>query len=321
VSPGAAGASSVQTVTGPMPAAALGMVLPHEHVYIRAWEIPGRYDLAGQLEADDVLDDELAAFVETGGGALVDLTVRGLGQSPLKLRDTSLRVGLPIVMGCGWYREPYYPSADEIDRKSVAELADSLLREIAEGVGGTDVRPGIIGEIGVDKSWISAQEERVHRAVARAHVASGLSISLHAVMSDVGLQQLDVLEEEGADLARVVVGHVDLFPRLEYARGVLERGAYVEFDNLGEPSLRGRYEERLIDLILRILDLGYEDRILLSHDVCKRHQLRFSGGGGYTYVSTEFIPALAARGVDDALIEKLTVHNPQTMLGSEHPAQ
>jgi phosphotriesterase-related protein len=304
-----------------MPVEDLGMVLPHEHVYLRAWEIPGRYDFAGQLELDDVLDDELTAFVKTGGGALVDLTVRGLGQSPVKLRDASIRVGLPIIMGCGWYREPYYPAADSIDRKSVSELAETMLQEIAEGVAGTGIRPGIIGEIGVDKSWVSAQEERVHRAAARAQRASGLSISLHAVMSDVGLRQLDVLEEEGADLARVVVGHVDLHPTLEYATRILERGAYVEFDNLGEPTLRGPYEARLIDLILRLLELGYEDRILLSHDVCKRHQLSFSGGGGYTYLSTRFLPVLATRGVEPPTLEKLTVHNPQNMLVSEQQAQ
>ena len=85
----------------------LGLVLPHEHIFLRAWEIAGRYDLAGQFEDDDVLADELAAFRDAGGGAIVDLTVRGLGRRPERVREISQRVGLPIVMGCGWYREPY----------------------------------------------------------------------------------------------------------------------------------------------------------------------------------------------------------------------
>ena len=122
------------------------------------------------------------------------------------------------------------------------------------------------------------------------------------MQSDVGLRQLDILEEERVDLGRVVVGHVDLFPHRQYIDQLVERGVYVEFDNIGEPSLRGRYEDRLVDVVADLLDRGLAERLLLSHDVCKRHQLAFFGGGGYTYLAGTFLPRLSARGVSPELI-------------------
>src|SRR5207344_2936607 len=99
------------------------------------------------------------------------------------------------VMGCGWYRTAYYPAEARIDRRSVDDLADELVAEIEGGVGETGIRPGIIGEIGTDKPWVSPAEERIHRAVARAARRTGLAITTHAVLSDVGLAQLRIFED------------------------------------------------------------------------------------------------------------------------------
>ena len=146
-------------------------------------------------------------------------------------------------MGCGWYRTAYYPPEALIDRRSTDDLADELVREIETGVGETGVRPGIIGEIGTDKPWVSPTEERVHRAAARAARRTGLAITTHAVLSDVGLAQLRIFEEEGLDPARVVIGHADSYPVLEHYLAIIERGANLEFDFLGMPWERERIGE------------------------------------------------------------------------------
>ena len=112
-------------------------------------------------------------------------------------------------MGSGWYRGAYYPPEARIDRRSVDDLADELVREATDGVGESGVIPGIIGEIGTDKPWVSAAEERVHRAAARAAKRTGRAITTHSIMSPVGLAQLRIFEEEGLDPARVVIGHSD----------------------------------------------------------------------------------------------------------------
>src|SRR5439155_9777437 len=108
-------------------------------------------------------------------------------------------VGLQAVVGTGWDREPYYPPEARIDRRTVADLADAMVAEVTEGVDGTGIRAGVIGEIGTDKTWVSAQEERVFRAAGRAQARTGLAVTTHTIASRVGLDQLDLLEAEGAD--------------------------------------------------------------------------------------------------------------------------
>ena len=119
-------------------------------------------------------------------------------------------------------------------------------------MGGTGVRPGIIGEIGTDKPWLTPAEERVHRAVARAARRTGLAITTHAVMSPVGLAQLRVFEEEGVDPARVVIGHADSYPILDYYLEIIERGANLEFDFLGMTFTPwSGTASRVVELLLR----------------------------------------------------------------------
>ena len=273
----------VQTVLGPIDPADLGVTLPHEHTQIALWQIPDRWDY-WQLTRDRVtILQELAAFREAGGRSLVDLTLPGVGRDPAWLVDLAQASGLHLMMGCGWYRGAYYPADALIDRRSVDDLADELVREATLGVGESGVRPGIIGEIGTDKPWLSAQEERVHRATARAARRTGLAITTHAVLSPVGLAQLRIFEEEGADPARVVIGHADSYPVLEHYLAIVERGASVEFDFLGMTfTATERHGEGLVvELLCELLARGHLDRILLSQDVCHDSQLLRYGGHGY----------------------------------------
>ena len=160
-------------------------------------------------------------------------------------------------MGCGWYREAYYPPEARIDRRSVDDLAAELIGELRDGVAGTGVRPGIIGEIGTDKPWVSAQEERVHRAAARAARETGMAITTHGVRSPVALAQLRIFEEEGVDPARVVIGHADSYPVLDHFLAILERGANLQFDFLGHRFQTEEAEEpRLVELIVELLERG-----------------------------------------------------------------
>ncbi|MBI3744971.1 MAG: phosphotriesterase-related protein [Chloroflexi bacterium] len=310
----------VQTVLGPVDPAALGFTLPHEHTAIALWQIPGRWDYWELTRDEPVISAELAHFRAAGGTALVDVTLDGVGRDPAWLVRLARTSGLQLVMGCGWYRGAYYPAEALIDRRSVASLADELVVEIEEGIAveglAGPVRPGIIGEIGTDKPWLSALEERVHRAVARASRRTGLAITTHGVMSDVGLAQLAVFEAEGADPGRVVIGHADSYPRLDHHLELIGRGASIEFDFLGmsfTPQER-HGEPRVMDLLLELLSRGHGDRVLLSQDVCHNQQLRHYEGNGYTYLQETFLPRLRARGVADAEIEQMTVGNPRRIL-------
>jgi phosphotriesterase-related protein len=309
-------APGVQTVLGRVDPAELGWVLPHEHTAIALWHIANRWDYWELRRDEPVIVEELAAFRQAGGGALVDLTLDGVGRDPEWLAGLARATGLHIVMGSGWYRGAHYPAETLVDRRSVESLADEIVRDATDGVGESGIRAGIIGEIGTDKPWISAQEERVHRAAARAARQTGLAITTHAVQSTVGLDQLSVFEAEGADLSRVVVGHADSNPSLDYHLAIVERGASVEFDFLGMSftALERHGEGRIVDILRELLSRGHAERILLSQDVCHDSQLRRYGGSGYTYLAETFLPRLRAAGVSDAEIRTITVDNPRRLL-------
>jgi predicted metal-dependent phosphotriesterase family hydrolase len=300
----------------------LGFTLPHEHTQCHLWRIPERFDYWELTPDEDLIAAELERFRAAGGTCVVDVTLPGIGRDPAWLRRISARTGLLVVMGTGWYREPYYPPEALIDRRCVAELADVMIGEFHDGVPGSEdesgerVRPGIIGEVGVHKPWVSAQEERVLRAAGRAARETGMAVTTHAVMSPVGLRQLDILEESGADPGRVVIGHSDSYPVLAHWLAVVERGASIECDFLGMSftPMERRGEPRVIDLILEMLARGHADRVLLSQDVCDNSQLTFYDGNGYAYLAQSFLPRLRERGVAEAEIDTMTVVNPRRIL-------
>ncbi|HET7676859.1 MAG TPA: hypothetical protein VFK38_03330 [Candidatus Limnocylindrales bacterium] len=306
----------VQTVLGQVAPEAIGVTLPHEHTRCILWQIPNRWDYWQLTGDEDELVEELTAFRALGGSCVVDVSLDAIGREPERLRRLSERTGLHVVMGCGWYREAYYPPEARVDRRSVDDLADELVREYEEGAGGSGIRPGIIGEIGTDKPWLTAQEERVHRAAARAARRTGLAVTTHGVLSPVGLAQSRIFEEEGLDPARVVIGHADSYPVLAHMLAIVERGANIEFDFLGmtfTPQER-HGEPRLIELLLELLARGHAERLLLSQDVCHDAQLKRYGGAGYTYLAETFLPRLRAHGVDEATLETITVANPRRIL-------
>src|SRR6187401_3487637 len=305
----------VQTVLGPIDPGDLGFTLPHEHTQISLWHIPARWDYWQLTRDEPLILEELAAFREAGGGGIVDLTMPGVGRDPVWLAGIARGTGLNVVMGCGWYRGAYYPAETLIDRRSVDDLADELVREATDGVGDTGIRPGIIGEIGTDKPWVSALEERVHRAAARASLKTGMAITTHGVQSPVGLVQLRIFTEEGVDPSRVVIGHADSHPDLDFYLAVLDAGANLQFDFLGHRfGVEEALEPRLVEIVVELLERGYAPQLLLSQDVCHNRQLKAYGGFGYVYLHQHFLPTLRTAAVGKGEIRAMTIDNPARIL-------
>jgi len=308
-------APRVVTVTGPVPPERIGFTLPHEHLSCRPELVRTRQELIDFTSDAEVMTDELADFRRRGGSCVVDLTSGGLARDPTWLRNLASRTGVFIVMGAGWYRESFYPPEAGIDRRTVDELAREIVDELEGGVDGTGVRPGIIGEIGTDHAWVSAREERVFRAVARAAGHTGFAVSTHALHSEVGLEQLGILQAEGLDPGRVVIGHTDSNLDIDYALAILDRGANVEFDLLGRPGDYATAREvQLVELIVELLERGYASQILLSHDVCSNAQLKAYGGPGFGYVAQHFLPHLRTAAVGEGEIAAMTIENPRRIL-------
>jgi phosphotriesterase-related protein len=305
-------AAEVMTVLGPVAADELGVTLSHEHVFIDMSRV--NRNIATRLDDVERMAYEVRRFGAAGGGTLVDVTPRNVGRRPASLVNVAERTGVNIVMGTAWYREPWYEP--EVATLSVDACTELLISEIDDGTADDGVRPGILGEFGTDDCWISPIEERGFRAAARAHAARGLTITTHAFGCDIGLAQLDLLEEEGVPPGRVIVGHCDTWLVDEYIDAIIDRGAWVQLDTI---RVVDEWDfGRRADLIERLLRDGRGDQLLLSQDICFRDQLSTNGGRGYTCLMDDFAPYLLGRGVltsDDT--ERLIESNSQRALVDE----
>jgi predicted metal-dependent phosphotriesterase family hydrolase len=294
----------VMSVSGPVEASALGVVLPHEHVFA---DLVREYRGTGLLNDEHLARLELALLRDAGGRTLVDLTLDEIGRDPAALARVAEASGVTIIMGCGHYRDPYL-NRDWFDRHAVDAIADEIVAEIEEGANGTGIRPGIIGEIGADKWYISATEERSFRAAARAHLRTGLTISTHAARWPVGVEQARLLAEEGVDPRRVIIGHADTVPIPEYHLSLARLGCFVCFDSIGTGT---EYDlSRAVDYVMALVRAGFSDQVLLSHDVFLRGHLRADGGPGYGFLLTDFLPMLVDAGLDAEEARSFVTRNP-----------
>lgn len=317
---------AVETVLGQVQASELGITLPHEHLFINLMR-ERRGD--GLINDEVLVAEEVSVFRGQGGRTIVDLSSHDLtvgstlgsrGATATQSRtpenvESIVRLsgasGLHVVLGTGHYRDPFLDHT-YFDTHSVDEIAAGIVRDLTEAIPGTDVRAGVIGEIGSDKWFISAREERSFRAAARASVRTNAGLYTHAARWPVGLVQLDLLAEESVAPDRVAVGHVDTVPEPGYALALARRGVYVGIDTMFDESPRAIAVR--VDLVLRLVNAGFSNRVLLSQDVCVSSQLRAGGGPGFGLVHGTFKTAVLAAGLDEELFRSITTVNPARFL-------
>lgn len=307
----------VQTVTGPVPPDELGPTLAHEHVLIDGWAMSRTYDAI--LDDEELAERELRLAAGSGVRTIVDCTSVGLGRRPDALARISRATGLRIVMGSGWYREAVHPPI--IRESSVADLARILVAELEEGVEGSGIRAGFIGEIGTERHRISAAEERVLRAAALAQRATGVAIWTHTTNGgELGVEQVALLGEAGVPPERIAVSHVGDGVTFGRLAAIAATGAYLSVDNIGYEGGGYPSDDVRADNVARLAAEGHGARVLLSGDTCTRSALTAYGGAGYGRVFETFLPRLRSRGLDEADIDRMIVENPARLLAPTPPA-
>ena len=344
----------VMTVTGPIDPNELGQTIMHEHIFIDFTvmdDTPARWSAAGRVKPvgatavgrynapltmdilgdvmlgaanrdnrlltdEQVAIDEVLEFKRRGGGAIVDTTSIGLKRDPLALRRVADATGLHVVMGASWYRKGWHTS--DLDDRSIESLTEEIVRDVTVGVGDTGIRSGMIGEVGTEGDPLVPNEVKIIQASGRASRITGAPVTLHtSAQRHEQPRILDLLEAEGADLRRVVVGHSNsLAPDLPFMEELLARGVYIQFDTLGrQPTVRRAVNDTdVAHGIVDLIDAGYVDRILLSQDVCTKIQLKAYGGSGFSFIQEHFIPYLKQLGVTDAQLQTIMVENPKRVL-------
>ncbi|MFJ2112516.1 phosphotriesterase [Streptomyces sp. NPDC087850] len=301
----------LRTVTGPLPVSAVrGPVLAHEHLVL---DLRRTGERAAVLDASHrrAVTAELAALRDAFGLRLVvEPTCRGMGRDPRALARISADSGVAVIAATGWYYEPFHPP--EVAAASVERLTGMLVHEIRSGIGGTGIRPGVLGEIGSHGDLPSPPESRVLLASAHAALATGLSVVTHARLGRGGLAQLGLLAGTGLAPHRIAIGHQDLLDAPAVHRELAASGAYVSFDTVGKEGYRS--DDTRLRLLLALLEAGYADRALLSCDISRYGYLTSAGGRGYGHLFRSFLPRLRAAGADEDLIDLLTRRNPLRFL-------
>ncbi|MGH8472752.1 MAG: phosphotriesterase family protein, partial [Gammaproteobacteria bacterium] len=290
-----------------------GWCLPHEHLIIDYGELlknPKQVPEKGS-DLERRLISSMRALLEIGGGLLVDCTPPGYGRYPDLLAKVSRESGVHIVACTGGFTEQWAPLHPVVTALDEGALAEWFVRELSEGMGGTRYRAGAI-KVATGEGRISDGEARIFRAAARAHRRTEAPIITHTT-AGLGPEQVKLLESEGADPSKIIVGHMGFEedPKADIRR-VLERGANVAFDRVGHRHFFP--DEHWVDLTLFVLDLGYRDSLLLSHDAVTEffgpQEIAAHTFSDYTHLHDRFLPILKASCVDAATLDSVTRENP-----------
>ncbi|MCR6671572.1 phosphotriesterase [Devosia ginsengisoli] len=293
------------TTLGPLRKDQLGAILPHEHVFVdlRTPDQPG-YAEADAAEVVALMAPQIEAIKAQGITALVECSTGGVGRRADMDLAVSQATDFPIVVPTGNYREPWIPAW--VGKASEAELEAWMLKELTEGIDDTGVRAGWI-KLSAGDDGITPLEARILRAAARAARATNAVIGSHTIRGRVVMDQLDIIEAEGYTAARFISIHTQAEPDFVLHQAVAARGAWIEYDNIGYVP-----DEETVARILRALEAGLANRLLLSHDMGWFDPAKPGGGvpRPYTHLVDSVLPKLRAAGVDEATIVQLIEINP-----------
>jgi phosphotriesterase-related protein len=301
-------AGFIRTVKGDVAVNSLGLILPHEHLFVefRGADHP-QYAVADPDEVARVMLPYLEAAQQAGVTAFVDCAPVGVGRNIRVLRAIAERTPIHIVAPTGVYKEGSIPKA--LLDVGVDDLADRWAREVLEGIDGTDSRAGFI-KVALNDHGPTEIEIRNLKAAAAASLKTGATVASHTVGGRAARREMDVLEGAGLDMRRFIWVHAHTEPDGAFHIEAAKRGAWVEFDAIGADS-----QAALLNAVIALIDAGYADHILLSHDAGWYEPGRPGGAPkagirGYTALFEDFIPAMRAHGVPEDTIRLMTVTNP-----------
>ncbi len=318
---------TVNTVRGPVDTAGLGQTLMHEHIILRTPGIkenwPHLWDgAAAASTARERLKELEARPIST----LVDVTPPDIGRDVDLLVELQAHTQINIIVCTGMY---LFPSPYWFGR-SADEMAQVFMHDIREGIAGTSVKAGII-KLATGVDGVTPLIETALRAGARAHRATGVPITTHAIPQEMGREQQRIFEDEGVDLSRVVIGHQGNLRTPDFYQKLMDAGSTIGIDGFGIEHIRGVDEpynddaER-VELIAALCADGYGDRIVLSHDAnCgadwgvmdRMIPPDRNPNWHYNHISDDIIPALNERGVSEAQIEQMLVGNPRRIFDAQ----
>ncbi len=301
----------IQTVLGPIETSKLGVTMAHEHLSVDLGSVRGDEDSI--FTDSPLVRSEMGHLHATGVDSVVEVSCIDMGRNVSALVEISRASGLNIICSTGFYLEKYHPAW--LKEAPVSKIEDTFRHEFAEGIDGTDIKPGVIGEVAGEKTEITESETKV--MVAAAHVASevGCAVTTHCQLGCMAPEQADLLIGAGMEPEKVVLGHLDLADNLDYYRCVLARGVNIGFDTCGKIAYLAD-ERRAQDLAVLAAE-GFAGQIVLSTDISRQSYMHGKGGFGYTAVMDRVLPMAREAGLSEDDIDTMLVSNPARIFDIE----
>ena len=317
---------SVETATGPIRSSELGRVLMHEHVFVISTEIQQNYPQEWgdeQFRINDAIE-RLNELKDSGIDTILDPTAIGLGRYIPRIQQVAKEIDLRIICATGLYtfnELPHYyrrRSSSDVDA-----LTTHFVQDIVEGFADTGVKAGVI-KCATDKPGLTPDVERVLRACAQAHRETGCPITTHThAETERGLDQQRIFDEEGVDLARVVIGHCGDTNDLDYLQQLLDAGSILGMDRFGIDGYLTT--EQRVEVVAQLCEMGYAQQLVLSHDAScyidwieGEVPLSPLPNWHYLHISKDVIPALSEAGVSSEQIDTMLIDTPKQFLESQN---
>lgn len=310
----------VETVLGPIHARQLGFCQAHEHLFI---ESGFPETVVPSLRIDDycLTIAELNSYRKAGGLSLVDAQPVGCGRMARNLVLASEETGVNIIASTGFHKLVFYPHYHWIHTAKCRNLAELFKDELKQGMycDGNESWPrkqissraGVI-KVATDFQGMTAEYEKLFLAAACAGYETSIPIICHTEMGSGALDQIEFLTGCGIPSNRIIVCHLDRALDLSYHKEVGSTGVFLEYDTIGRPKYHCDEEE--IELIISMLEAGFERQLLLSLDTTRERLSSYGGRIGLDYLLDSFIPQLVACGVSSSTVHTLTVENPAVAL-------
>lgn len=301
----------VTTVLGDIDSDSLGFTYVHEHLYA----VPPINQKDRDLELSNFDNSlyELEQFKSVGGKTLVEASTIDYGRNPIALKKMAEITGVNVIATTGFNKNMYYPQW--VAERTVEEIAEYMIRDIEQGIDGTDVRAGQI-KTGGSYNVLHPLEIKVTHACALTHLKTGAPLWCHTEVGTMGHEILDIYEQYNIPMSHICVGHLDRNLDEEYLLSLAKRGIFIQFDGPGKVKY---YPDSVrIEMLKSLKDHGYIKQILISGDMGRASYLNGYGGGpGFVFIKTKFIPRLLKNGFTEEDINQIFVTNPKEWLGQE----
>ncbi|MGW9264713.1 phosphotriesterase family protein [Gordonia terrae] len=293
----------IRTVLGDIAPESLGVTLCHEHLFTNPPKWAQDKDPDMVLDRVDAAIGEVTDFDSLGGGALVEMTTADYGRRGDGLLAVARATPVHIISASGYQKGIYYP--ESVATESVEEIAARFAADVTAGVDGTSARAGVIkfGTCRTDE--IRADERKVQKAVARAHLETGAPISTHCQAGTLGDLQANGFADLGVDPDHVLIGHLDRNLDYDYLRKVAKTGVWLGFDHWTKPKYPS--DDLRVDHIRRLADEGFT-KIMVSGDLGRpTYQPHHGGTPGFAGLLKQIRDRLPAD-----IAERVFVQNPRT---------